>query len=344
MPSSSKDNPTRHDPKAFAALDATRALYFSVVVEKNSVTLAAQMLGVSPSTVSRKLDDLEQRLGVRLVERDTRSLRLTEAGESYLHFVRKATAALDAGRQTMERYSSDLKGRLRVICPPAIGRHFVADLAIAFGRLHPFLRMSLELDSKPFSLSDNDFDVGLSVGMPSEDRAVVSKLGELTRGYVATSYFLQTHGRPNSLQSLAALPTCDVSYDTYLNDKVMLTNADGEVAYAPVKLATNDPEVGLRAVLSGELIGRVKHFYCFDELRSGALQFVMPELNDTEALYTVVSSRKGKPRKVQMFVDFLQAHLAPRLRAIEQQMASLTQAASKSGLAQIVTPNADEPL
>lgn len=281
--------------------------------------MAAQVLGVSASTVSRKLDDLEQRLGVRLLHRDTRHLRLTEAGESYLHFVRKATAALDAGRQTMERYSSDLKGRLRLICSPAVGRLCVADLAIAFGRLHPFLQISLELDAKPFSLTDSEFDVGICMGMPTQERAVVSKLGELTRGYVATSYFLQTYGRPTSIQALAALPICDVSYDNLLHEKLVLSNPEGEVAYAPVKLATNDPDIGLRAMLSGELIGRLEHFFCADHLMSGTLQPVLPELNDSIPLYTVVSSRKGKPRKVQMLVDFLHAHLAPRLRTLQQQ-------------------------
>lgn len=321
MLSPNKDNPTSHDLQAFTGLDATRALYFSVVAEKNSITVAAQLLGVSASTVSRKLDDLEERIGVRLLDRDTRNLRLTEAGESYLHYVHKATAALDAGRQTMERYSVDMKGRLRVVCPPAVGEHFVADLAIAFGRLHPFLQLSLKLDTKPFSLIDNEFDVGLCLGMPDEDRAVVSKLGEITLGFVATGYFLQTYGTPTNMQSLAALPICDVSYDHYLHAQMVLTNIDGAVSYAPIKLATNDPSVGLRAVLSGEMIGRMKHFYCADELLNGSLQPVMPELNTTQSLYTVVSSRKGKPRKVQMFVDFLQANLVPRLRTLEQQLA-----------------------
>lgn len=324
MLNANKDTATRHDQHAFTALDATRALYFSVVADRNSITLAAQLLGVSASTVSRKIDDLEEQMGVRLLDRDTRSLRLTEAGESYLHFVRQATAALEVGRQTMERYSVDLKGRLRVLCPPAVGHRFVADLAIAFGRLHPFLQVSLQLDTKPFSLAESEFDVALSLGMPEEDRAVVSKLGEFTRGFVATSYFLQTYGTPSTVQGLSTLPICDVSYDEYMHAQMVLPNITGALHYLPVKLVTNDPSVALRAVLSGEMIGRMKHFYCADELLSGRLQCVLPVLNDTQALYTVVSSRKGKPRKVQLFVDFLQSHLTPRLRALEQQLAILT--------------------
>ena len=119
-----KVKPKGHELEQVAALDPTRALYFSIVVEKNSVTLAAKALGVSASTVSRKLDELEESLAVRLLERDTRHLRLTEAGKSCLHFVRKAMGVLAAGQQTMERYSSDVVGRLRVLCPPS--RHGAA--------------------------------------------------------------------------------------------------------------------------------------------------------------------------------------------------------------------------
>ena len=211
----------------------------------------------------------------------------------------------------------------RVICSPAVGRFFIADLAIAFGRLHPFLQVSLELESKPFSLTDSEFDVGLCVGMPVQDQAVVSKLGELTSGYVATPYFLQTHGSPATVQSLAALPICDVSSSSVLHERLALTSREGEVVYAPVKLATHDPDVGLRAMLSGELVGRMEHFYCVDHLLDKRLLPVMAELDETRALYTVVSSRKGKPLKVQLFVDFLHGHLAPRLRTLELQVDSI---------------------
>lgn len=250
-----KVKPKGHELEQVAALDPTRALYFSIVVEKNSVTLAAKLLGVSASTVSRKLDELEESLAVRLLERDTRHLRLTEAGESYLYFVRKAMGVLAAGQQTMERYSNDVVGRLRVLCPPAIGRRFVADLVVAFGRLYPKLQISLKLDSRPFSLGESEFDVGLCIGMPAEERAVVSKVGELTRGYVASAPFLKRHGRPKDIHSLAVLPIAEVSYTDQLNDQIVLSNAKGEFAYAATKLMTNDSDVALSAATSGDMVG-----------------------------------------------------------------------------------------
>lgn len=322
-PAGAKTKSKGHELQRAAALDPTRALYFSVVAEKNSVSLAAKALGVNASTVSRKLDELEHSLGVRLLERDTRSIRLTEAGESYLHYVLKAMGILESGQQTMERYTSDISGRLRVMCPPAIGRRFVADLVVAFGRMHPHLQVSLKLDTRPFSLMDSDFDVGLCIDMPTEERAVVSKVSEMTRGYVATPYFLQTHGHPVSIHDMSRLPIAEVSYTDNLNDEIVLSNAKGELAYAVTKLPTNDSAVALRAVLSGELMGRMMHWYCADQLMSGKLQKVMPELDDTKTIYTVVSTRKGKPRKVQLFVDFLKTNLSRELRQLERKTSEL---------------------
>jgi LysR family transcriptional regulator, transcriptional activator for dmlA len=321
-PRHAKVNPKGHERRPFAALDFTRALYFSTVVEKGSVTLAAAVLGVNASTVSRKLDELEHDLGVRILERDTRNMRLTEAGETYLHYVSRAMGTLEAGAQAMERYSSDLRGRLRVLCPPALGRRLVADLAIAFGRQHPYLQVSLKLDSSPFSLANSDFDVGLCIDIPAEERAVVAKLGEITRGYVATPGFIARHGLPKDIHALAKLPITEVAYDHYLHEQVVLVNAAGECAYAVTKLPTNDSEVALRAVLSGELIGRMMHWYCAEHLLDGRLQMVLPELNDTKAIYTVVLARAGKPLKVQLFVDYLKTHLSQELRELGGRIAS----------------------
>lgn len=320
MLSRSKTKRAGTELQAFNQLDATRALYFSIVVAKNSLTKAAESLGVNASTVSRHLDELELSLGVRLLERDTRNLRLTEAGQSYLHYVLKASAALEDGRQTMSRYSVEVRGQLRVLCPPALGRRFVADLVIAFGVQHPHLQVSLKLDSKPFALADADFDVGVCIGMPLEDRAVVSKLGELRMGFVATPAFLRKYGEPATIQELAKLPITEVDYDYYLHEQILLTNASGEVVYATTKLPTNEPEVALRAVLSSEYIGRMKYWYCAEALASGQLVKVMPELEITKSVYTVVALRKGKPLKVQLFVDFLKNYLGSDFKALEDQV------------------------
>lgn len=301
-------------------LDPTLALYFSVVVEQNSITGAAEVLGVSASTVSRKIDELEASLGVRLFDRDTRNLRLAEPGEMYLHFVLKGLHILEAGNQTMERYSSGLRGKLRVLSPPAVGRRFVADAVVAFSALHPDLQVSLRLDPRPFSLGDTDFDAAISVGMPVEERAVVSRLGSMRRGFVATPGFLAEYGSPKTLCELAQLPLAELAYENQLHERMVLVSREGESALVTPRLSTNDSEVVLRAALRGALLVRMVHWYCAEHLADGRLVKVMPELDDTLELYTVVPSRKGKPLKVQVFMDFLKTHMTRELLAIDAQL------------------------
>jgi DNA-binding transcriptional LysR family regulator len=315
--------------KRFAHLDTMDpgwALYFSVVVEYASLSRAAEALSVSPSTVSRKLDELESSIGVRLFDRDTRNLRLTEAGDTYLHYVRKALNVLDDGRQVMDRYGTEVRGQLRVWCPPSLARHYVADVVMAFSAQYPDLEMTLKLEAQSFSLSNSDFDVGICVGMPLEERAVISKLCTYRRGYVATPAFLQKYGVPKTIQDLAQLPIVKMTQATPLHSEVLLKTAQGDTLSTRSKLVVNDSATCLHAILSGQFIGRVMYWECQQDLAQGNLQTVLPELNDEKTLYSLVPSRKGNPLKVQLFVDFLKVHLVPQFLRSELQLDDISPA------------------
>ncbi len=292
-------------------MDPAWALYFSVVVEHASLSKAAEALSVSPSTVSRKLDELEASIGVRLFDRDTRNLRLTEAGDTYLHYVRKALNALNDGRQIMDRYGTEMRGQLRVWCPPALARHFVADIVMAFSAQYPDLEIALKLEEHSFSLNNSDFDVGICVGMPLEDRAVISKLCSYQSGYVATPEFLHKYGFPKSIHDLAHLPIVKMMPESPLNPEVVLSISDIGTVNIRSKLVVNDSAMSLHAILSSQYIGKVMYWECQQQLHQGSLQRVLPELSDEKTLYSVMPSRRGNPLKVQLFVDFLKAQLMP---------------------------------
>jgi DNA-binding transcriptional LysR family regulator len=318
--------------KRFAHLDTMDpawALYFSVVVEHASLSRAAEALSVSTSTVSRKLDELESSIGVRLFDRDTRNLRLTEAGDTYLHYVRKALDVLDEGRQVMDRYGTEVRGQLRVWCPPSLARLYVADIVVAFSALHPNLEMTLKLESQTFSLNSSDFDVGICVGMPLEDRAVISKLCSYKSGYVATPAFLKKHGTPKTAHDLAHLPIVKAMSESPLNSEVILRNPHGGTFSTRSKLVVNDSATCLHAILSGQYIGRAMYWECQQDIAQGKLMPILPELSDEKTIYSLVPSRKGNPLKVQMFVDFLKAHLVPQFQSSKLLLETLTKAKTK---------------
>lgn len=299
-------------------MDTSLALYFSAVATHLSISTAAHVLGVNASTVSRKIDELEQMVGVRLFDRGSRGLRLTEAGETYIRHVRQALQALEEGKQSLDRFSTQVRGSLRVQCPPSLGQRFVGRILAQFSAQHPQLKVSLQMESQLQPLSDAAFDIAISIGLPPEERAVVSKIGTLTIGYVATSAFLASHGTPNTAAALAQLPIAAVPYESKVNEFVQLKSASGESLNFIPAFITNDYEVVMHTAMQGTHIGRMVHWYCATELASGALRMVMPELNQSQIIYLVVPTRKGNPLKIQLFVDCLKQTLVPQLLAIEQ--------------------------
>lgn len=333
MPSSTTPVATPQQPNLYA-VDPTVALTFSVVAQEGSFTRAAAILGVNPSTISRRLDGLEASLGVRLFERDTRNLSLSEAGQAYLAYVEQALNSLKDGRNAMERHSSEVKGRLRVICPAVIGRHFMADLALAFTAQYPMVEISLRLDAMAPGKAQPDFDVAISLGMPDDSRAVVSKLGDVSFGYLATPGFLAKFGRPATAQQLALLPQAVLANGSSMYDLGVVANPQDELANAPLRFSVNDEQVLQQVLLSGQHIGGLMLWPCLHALASGLLVSVMPELDTLATLYTVAPARKEKSLKAQLFIDFLKDRLASYLKAAEASLAVISAESVDNGVTQ----------
>jgi DNA-binding transcriptional LysR family regulator len=303
--------------------------YFTAVANLESISRAADYLGVSASTVSRKIDEAEQALNVRLFERDTRHLRLTEAGHDFFHYANKAMLMIEAGQQNLDRYQKEISGDLKIWSPPTFGRQFVAHLIAEFGLMHPSLNISLQLEGSKFSLGATDFDVAICVGMPSDGRIVISKLCNSVNSFVATPEFLQRHGVPRSVQDLERLPVVTVFHEEDMSHQVAVEDNSGEVVNLTSKLIANDATVALKAISSGKYIGKIMHWHVAKQLLEGSLVKVLPQCTDEKSFYVVVQGRKGNPRKVQLFVDFFKLHLQAEMAEIEQQTKQLPYAQAR---------------
>jgi DNA-binding transcriptional LysR family regulator len=304
-------------------LDPGLISYFSAVAKYGSISRAAERLGTSVSTVSRKIDEIERSMGVRLFERDTRHLRLTEAGRDYLYYVDKALQTLELGQQNLDRYQKEISGDLKIWSPPTFGRKFVAHLIAEFGLQHPSLNISLQLEGSKFPLGATDFDVAICVGMPSDGRVVISKLCNSVNSFVATPEFLQRHGVPRSVQDLEPLPVVTVFHEEDMSQRVAVEDQSGQVTLLTSKLIANDATVALKAITSGKYIGKIMQWYAAKPLLEGSLVKVLPQCTDEKSFYIVVQGRKGNPRKVQLFVDFFKQHLQAEMAEIEQQTTQL---------------------
>ena len=301
-------------------LDPSLIPYFAAVAEYLSVSRAADSLGVSASTVSRKIEEVEVILGVRLFERDTRHLRLTEAGRDYLHYVQKAIYTLQQGQQSLAAYNQQILGELRIWCPPAFGRVYLSSAVAEFAMQYPELSISVQLEPRPFALGASEFDIGICVGMPSEGRVVISRLCAYQSSFVATPEFLHRHGGPHRMRELTGLPIVTVFHGEEMNHRSLINTESGEQLSYTSKLMVNDSSLALEAVLTGRYIGKIMHWYGSDALLTGKIVKVLPECTEEKILYAVVQARKGNPRKVQLFVDFLKNSVQSQMNDIEQRV------------------------
>ncbi len=305
------------------AIDPALISYFTAVAQCESISRAADKMAVSGSTVSRKIDEIEDVLGVRLFERDTRHLRLTEAGNDFLYYAQQAIHLLGQGEQAMASYNKEVRGSLRIWCPPAFGREFLASTVAHFGAAHPLLNISLQLEARPFALGSSEFDIGICVGMPTEGRVVISRVCSFQSSYVATPKFFKKHGIPQTMHDLVRMPIVTVFHEQEMNERCVIQSPCGQQVSYVSKLAVNDSELAMKAILSGEYIGKVMHWYAQCELLNATIYKVLPELIEEKNVYAMVQGRKGNPRKVQLFIDFFKSHMQPTIADLERRTACL---------------------
>lgn len=281
---------------------------FARVARLRSFSAAARALRRSPAAVSRQVAQLEAHLGVRLLERTTRRLRLTPAGERYL---RRAEALLAEVAQLEDEVASagaGLVGRLRVCAGHAFGRQWIAPLLPAFLARHPRLACELVLADAFVDLVEEGIDVAIRAGRLADSSLQARRLGTSRSILVASPDFLARVGAPGSLadlQDLAAI--CD----TNRRDPVWrFENAGRAVEVRPqVRLAVNDPEVVREAAVAGMGIARVPHFAVAEALATGRLVRLLPELaGETIPVHALAPAHREPAPKTEAFIQHLIRH------------------------------------
>lgn len=280
---------------------------FLRVAKAGSLTAAGRDLGLSQSAVSQQITALEQHLNVKLIQRTTRQLGLTEAGRD---FYRRSQAIVDAVEEATEEASGHraaLKGPLRVHAPVGLGQTHIADVAIRFQQAHPGLIVELVLEDRFADLTVEEVDVAIRLGDLPSSSLVARRLGRLRRILVASPEYLAAHGCPETVEALRQ--HAQVRFNgAPTGDTVPLIGPDGPVD-VPLRTAfkANNAHALTKALVAGLGIGGVQLPLVRDQLESGQLRRVLPEVEyaplDVHAVYP---SAGFIPAKVRAFVSFLQ--------------------------------------
>jgi len=289
---------------------------FALVVNRGSFTAAGQAAGLTTSRISRRIADLEERLGVRLLHRTTRKLALTAIGEMYYQHCQAMVSEAEAAAEAVERIQANPRGRVRVTCPVLTAQAVLGPIIIDFMQRYPEVLISLTATDRLVDLIDEGFDAAIRFrASPLEDSSLVARsLGESRSYLVASPGFLDRHGRPAQPADLSRLPSLgksrhDAAYTWHLTNAHVHTNI---VPYQPL-LDSDDWLVIKQAALAGLGVAALPDESCQEDISAGKLEIVLPEWRLPSAnLHIIYTSRRGLIPAVRAFIDFA----AERLTAI----------------------------
>lgn len=289
--------------------------FFQQVATRGSLTEVARHLGLSLPAVSKRLSQLEARLGVQLLQRTTRRLSLTPEGTLYLEGGRPILRQLEELESALNSRQPTLQGRLRINGTLGFGRQHLAPVVSSFARLHPELELSLELSSQPSSLLDDQFDLSVCMGEPPDSRLIAVRLLENPRILCASPQYLEAMPELTGVADLVR-HNCIVLRQFGSDYAIWRFSKDGQDYSHKVSgtLSSNDGEVALRLALDGHGLILRSRWNVQEHLESGRLRAVLSDYQAPRAdVFVVYQHRRHIPQRISVFARYLAQELARRL-------------------------------
>jgi DNA-binding transcriptional LysR family regulator len=294
--------------------DLNNLYFFARVVDFGSYTAAAEALGLQTSKLSRRVGALESELGVRLLNRTTRKLSLTEAGKTFhrhcVALIAEAEAAKDAINQTL----ASPRGVVRVSCPTGLLQGGVADILARYLTAHPQVRLVLEATNRRVDVVDDGVDIAIRVRLPplEDSDLAMRSFGPSQMILVASPALIATHGQPQDLRDVERMPTLSMG-GAGKQHSWRLVDTDGkpsELTHSPC-LSTDDLYTLRRAAVCGVGVACLPALLVTDDLSRGALARLLPSLNSQSGIvHAVFPSRRGMVPAVRSLLDSLSAGFA----------------------------------
>ena len=286
---------------------------FARVVGAGSLSSAARELGLSPALVSRKLAALEARLGVRLVNRTTRSLHLTDEGASYYEACSRLLAEIDEADAAVAVGRVEPQGALRVALPASFGHLHVAPRIPEFARRHPKVRLSLSLSDRSVNVIEEGFDIAVRIAELEDSSLAARRLAPNRRVVCASPKYLERHGIPELPEDLARHNVLTISNDFAMTwDFKDPRGKPGTVRVAG-QYACDNWEVLREWALAGLGIALKSTWDVYRHLQDGSLVELFPgyAFHSDVAIYAVYPHRRHLPAKTRVFIEFLAGLFGP---------------------------------
>lgn len=284
--------------------------FFISLARNGSLSATARELNLTPSAVTKRLTNLENRLAVRLINRTTRRLSLTNEGELYLKYVKNIVNQINDMESVISGRRDSPQGLLRVNAPLGFGRNYIAPIISEFVRQYPDIEVQLMLSDRPIPLPDESVDICIRFGDIPDSRVIARRIAPNRRLLCASPRYFNRHPKPEKPTDLAGHNCIIIKQAQKVATAWKFSHRQtGEESVIKVKgnLVTNDGEIALRWAIDGHGIVMRAEWDMARHIREGRLMTVLDDYDTPNAdIYAIYMERLNISAKVSCFLDYLQ--------------------------------------
>lgn len=298
--------------------DLNDLYYFSAVVDHGGFAAAERALGIPKSRLSRRISQLENDLGVRLLQRSTRRFAVTDVGQSVHRHAQSMLAEAQAAREVVDRLSAEPRGVVRASIPVGLAQQQIPALLPEFLARYPQVRVQLHVSNRRVDVINEGFDVAVRVRSKLDDDGslVMRSFGQIQELLVASPKYLDRAGRPVEPEQLHDHVTLSMSEDEARQRWELQRNGETRRIELKPRVSGFDFPMLMALAKQGLGITMLPETLCADAVRNGELEVVLPEWRLPQGIaHLVFASRRGLLPAVRVFIDFLAEKLPPLIEA-----------------------------
>jgi DNA-binding transcriptional LysR family regulator len=286
-----------------------------LTVEKGSLTAAAKALNMPLPTVSRKVSELEAYLGTKLLQRSTRKLALTDAGQSYVQSVKRIMGEIDEVERAASSEYTTPRGELVLTAPVLFGQMYILPIVTDFLAAYPEINVRLLLSDRNLHLFDDHVDMAVRLGALPDSQMIATRVGSMDTVVCASPDLLAAHGSPKHPKDLQTVPTvvfAGPSTATW-SFRDPATKREFEIGIVP-RLSVTSAEAAVQAALRRAGVTRLYRYHCGDALKAGKLVQVLRDFDVEPIPVHLIHAARGQlPLKMRVFLDFAASQLRTSL-------------------------------
>lgn len=286
--------------------DMKRMVIFAHVVDAGSFSGAARRLGIAKSAISKQVSQLEKNIGVNLLNRSTRSLSLTDIGETYYNYSARMAEILDDAQAATDTLQDTPRGTLRISCPSSFGIDYVAPLLNTFLQKYTELNAELLLDDTVVDMTEMGIDVAIRVGWLPDSSLRARKLKDSPRLLCASPEYIERNGLPETPEELMSHDWIIFTLLPTPYHYIFTKNKKSNKIQIKGRIKTNNGNAVRNLLLEGAGVAALSDFLVTKDLKEGKLIHLLPDYHIADAgIYAVFQNKHLQQAKVRTFIDFI---------------------------------------